>query len=526
MAANYTSGITSTEENYLLFIDDFLQNHVGWYRVDTIADSGTNRDYVFISDGEPDQYENTNPRYIRLRATGGFIQLYTYETYTNSSTHTGQVADATNGTIRDVSGTIMFQLIADKERLMLTHKTTDILSSTKGPSYLGRVQSLYNAEQHPYPNMIKGAYFGNNWWGGTGTADRSYAISPTGTQRYYWIWNLADLTNASNPSHRNGKYLALPSVVYSPENSFDYDILGHARGAYQVSKYIPTDAYITLASGTHKVWTDNGKVFTNAFGPLTDPRIGDVNRVPPPFAQVDYDYRGFQTNVNTLANWRLDSEDSGFYEDQTGDYNFTPVNSPTLVNSPLVRAVTFNGTTQRASSNGDASAATALTGEWTCELMFNPSTIPGSGRDTLIEFGTDTEGTEAENTLLSISLTPSGNINVLWERDIAGTNESNTTTSDFILEDRWNYLAIVKKDVGGSNYDIQVWHSSFGDHNPVLRETFSSVSNSTGGASSSWFLATDSSITDFYEGSIDAVRIQKEALTEEQIKSSLYRVRL
>lgn len=526
MVANYTSGITSTEENYLLFIDDFLQNHVGWYRVDTIADSGTNRDYVFISDGEPDQYENTNPRYIRFRATGGSMFLYTYETYVNSTTHTGQVQEATYGAIRDLSGTIMYQLIADKERLMLSSRSSDTLSSTKGHAYVGRVESLYTAEQHPYPNMMKGAYFGATYWGGTNTADRAYAITPVGTQRYYWIWNLESLTDASSPSHRNGKYLSLPSLVYSPENSSDYDILGHARGAYQVSKYIPTDSYITLASGTYKVWTDSQKAFTHAFGPLTDPRIGDINRVPPSFAQVDYDYRGFQTDINTLSNWRLDSDDSGIYEDQTGTYDFITVNSPILINSPLVKAATFNGTTQRASSNGDAAAATALSGEWSCEIMFKPASIPGSGKDTLIEFGTDTEGVESENTLLSVSLSPSGNINVLWERDVAGTDESNTTTGDFILLDRWNYLAIVKKNVGGPSYDIQVWHSSFGDHNPVLRETFSSIANSTGGASSSWFLATDSSITNFFEGSIDAVRIQKEALSEDKIKASLNRVRL
>lgn len=526
MVANYSTGYASDEQEYILAMDDFLVNHVGWYRIDTISDTASNRDYVWMSDGEPDWSDNSFPRIIRMRGQSNFIYLYAYETYTNSSTFTGQIHNATYTLIQDMTTGIWYTFIGDKERFISRHRHSNVGSTFHAPSYVGRIRSLFNEGFVPYPNWVKGCRYTNAEWGGVGAEDRSFSYSPTEVQRYSYILNLSGLSDGDTPNHRNEKYVAIPANTYSSENSADYFLPGQPRGVYQVSRLLQQEAFITLASGTHKVMKDGGSLYTWAYGPCTDPRIGDINRIPPVYAQVDYNFRGFVTDVNTLANWRFDSDSSGVYIDQTGEYNLIPANSPPLSNSPLVQSVDFNGTTHSATVSGTVATPSALTGEWTCELVFKPDTIPGSGKDTIIEFGTDSDGTESENTLLSISLAPSGNINVLWERDAAGTDESNTTIGDFILADRWNYVAVVKKSVGGGNYDVQVWHSSFGDHNPVLRETFSSIINSTGGADSFWYVGTDSSLTNYYDGTIDAVRIQKEVLLEPSIKSSLYRVRL
>lgn len=527
MVANYSTGYASDEQNYVLAMDDFLVNHVGWYRIDTISDTASNRDYVWTSDGEPDWSDNSFPRIIRIRAQSNFVYFYTYETYTNSSTYTGQIHNATYSMAQDMTTGIWYTFIGDKERFITRHRHSSVGTAFHAPSYLGRVKSLFNVGFVPYPNWVKGCRYTYTEWGGTSNDDRSYSYSPTGVQRYSYILSMASLSDGDTPNHRNEKYLAVPANAYSSETSLDYFLPGQPRGVYQVSRLLQQEAFITLASGTHKVMKDgSGAQYTWAFGPCTDPRVGDINRIPPVYAQVDYDFRGLVTDENTLTNWRFDSDSLGVYTDQTGEYDLIPANSPVLSNSPIVQSVGFNGSTQRATVSGTVATPSALTGEWTCELAFKPDTIPGSGKDTIIEFGTNSEGTESENILLSISLAPSGNINVLWERGAAGTDESNTTTGDFVLADRWNYIAVVKKSVGGGNYDVQVWHSSFGDHNPVLRETFSSISNATGGADSFWYIGVDSSLTDYYNGSIDAIRIQKEALTEPLIKSSLYRVRL
>jgi hypothetical protein len=526
MVSNYSTGYAADEQEYILAMDDFLVNHVGWYRIDTIADTGTDRDYVWMSDGEPDWADNIYPRIIRMRGNGNYVYLYTYETYTDSVTFTGEVYNVTYTRIQDMITGIWYTLIGDKERFINRHRSSGLGTSYHAPSYLGRIKSEFDSSLVPYPNLVKGCRYVNSEWGGVGVDDRSYSYSPTGVLRYSYIYSFSSLADSDIPNSRNGKYGSFPANTYSSENSSDYFLPGQLRGCYQVSRLLQQESFLTLASGTHKVMKDGGSLHTWAYGPCTDPRIGDINRIPPVYAQVDYDFRGFVTNVNTLANWRLDSDTTGVYVDQVGEYNLTPLNSPTLSNSPLVQSVVFDGSTQSATVSGTVATSSALTGEWTCEVMFKPDTIPGSGKDTIIEFGTNSDGTEAENTLLSVSLAPSGNINVFWERGAAGTDESNTTTGDFILVDRWNYVAVVKRSVGGGNYDVEVWHSSFGDHNPVLRETFSTISNSTGGADSFWFLGVDASLTDFYGGSVDAVRVQKEALSEESIKSSLYRVRL
>jgi hypothetical protein len=525
MVANYIRITASDEQDAITKIDDFLVNHVGWYREDTIADSASDKDYVWVSDGEPERADNPNPRYIRIRGWSNSIRAYAYATYIDSGTYTEEIFNSTYTLLPNQTSNIVLLVIADKERVVIS---SDVTAGRYQALYVGRLNPIFTAAVDPYPNMCRGNQSTFSQWGGTNAADLAYAYSPQGTLRTYRISDFQTLADSGAPNPRNGQYTAINPLVYSLQSSSDYDVRGYARGVYQVSNSVINASYITLASGTHMIfrpgYTTSSLNF--AFGPLTDQRVGDINRIPPNTASVDYSFRGFVTDINTLANWRLDSDTTGSYVDETGNYDLTPVNSPTLSNSPLVQSVDFNGSTQRASVSGTAATATALTGEWTCEIVFNPDTIPSSGKHTLLEFGTDSDGTESENTLLSISVTTTSGVNVFWERDAAGTDESNSTSSTFLDAGRWHYLAVTKKDVGASNYDIEVWHAGFEDHVPVLRETFSSVSNSTGGSASTWFMATDAPLASYYDGQIDAVRVQKEHMTEAEITSSFRKVRL
>lgn len=523
MVINYTTFTSSDEQDFLVKLDDFIQNHVGWYRIDTISDTSSNKDYVYVSDGEPDQ-TNNNPRYIRLQGTSNEFRFRAYSTYVDSGTNTGEITDSTNTQIQIGAGPHQAVVIADKERVMVASKSSP--TSIHTFCYVGRVHSFYSAHLDPYPNAVKGTRLDSYDWDESSSNNQWYAIGEDETQYSYEISTANDMAAASSPNPRNNQFSFFNPTLFLDGVGAQNELRGKVRGAYQVANRLSSGSYVTLASGTHLVHKGLASATTWCFGPLTDPRIGDPNRIPPSVAEVDYDFRGFIADGNTLANWRLDAEVGGEYVDQTGTYNLTPANSPTLVNSPLVQAVDFNGSTQSASGNGNAAAATALTGEWTCEISFKPDTIPGSGADVLLEFGFDSEGTDSENILLNIGLAPSNEIRVLWE-DTGGSDISNTTSAGgFIVQDRWNYLAVVKKSVGGGNYDIEVWHASFGDNEPVLRETFSSVSNAVGGSDSDWYLATDSSTTDYFDGQIDAVRVQEEVLTPAQIKTSASRVRL
>jgi len=149
------------------------------------------------------------------------------------------------------------------------------------------------------------------------------------------------------------------------------------------------------------------------------------------------------------------------------------------------------------------------------------------------------EGAEAQdtNTLFRVRVTDAvgtspdefqvdhGNVEVFWEFG-TGADVINETIGDFIQSKRWNYLALVKKDNGGT-FDLEVWHCSFGDFViPVLRKTFTGLANSDGGASSSWFIGSDPDLSSFafFDGRIDEIRVTGRALTPAEIQTSCSRV--
>lgn len=522
MVANYYRFSTNSEQDALTQIDWFLVNCVGWYRIDTISDTSSDRDYVYTSDGERDQHGNPYPRIIRLRANGNNIYHYSYDTYTDSTTYTHEIysSSATNGTlIYNIPGNLVVTVIADKERVMVAVER-DNAGTWFVPTYVGRLTPLYGPDVDPYPNAVKGTTRShhewhendNPFWAYTKQGDALRTFSSTTS----FTKNLAD---CGGPCSRNNKFFAASLLLYETVTG-DSELRGFPRGAYCVNEKLAHRNLLTLASGTHIVLKSRFPSGAWAYGPLIDSRNGDIFGVPDPTPQIDFNYRGFTTPASAVANWRLDELVSGEYPDQTGNYNLSPSGSPVLVDSPLGNGLSFNGSSQYLSASGDAGSAAALNGEWTAEIVFNPADV--STTQTLLCYQGPGE-TESENNLLTISISGS-DVVVAWETG-AGTDVSNATTSDFLVVDRWNYLAVVKKE-NGSFYDISIWHQSFGDHEPYLVETFSSVAGSTGGDASSWAVASDSSGSNYFEGVIDGVRVTSSALTFEEVRDSAFRVRL
>lgn len=519
MVANYTSFLASDIQDCLVKIDDFLINHVGWYRLDTVSDTSSDKDYVYESDGERERASNANKRIIRLRAQSSVFRFYAYETYTNSSTHTGELFDISDTRFANITDEHRCRVTADKERVIIS---VDDNSTDRYVAYIGRVDSFYDESLDPYPNMVRGQLSASyDWFDSFATY---YAMDHDGNEREYKLTTAFDLVYAGGPNPRNQQfYFTSPTLYYDGTFGY-YELRGKVRGVYQCAeKRLSHGTFVTMASGTHLVQKTTDEADAVSIGPLTDPRIGDPDRVPPAVAEVDFDYRGFSTDGSTLANWRL-NDDSVTIADQTGNYGLSTTGSPTFTNSPLEKSLTLNGSAQYASGSGDSAAETNLKGEWTVEAIFRPSSEPTVAQ--AIVCYTANGETEADNSLMSVYRLNGGEIRVYWEKD-AGTDVTNDTSSSPASDiSYWHHVVVIKKD-NGSNYDIEVWHGSFNDHDLQLITTFTNVDNATGGGSSQWYIGRDPTDSSFdFDGDIDSVRVSSVARTASEIKDEYKRVRL
>lgn len=526
MVANYTQFIATDEQEVIRNIDNFLLNYVGWYRLDTITDTATDRDYVWISDGEPDQAGNINSRIIRIRGQGNAVRFMCYSTYTNSITNTGLIFDATDS-ILSISIDIKVIIIADKERLVIFGNNSS--SSSFSPSYVGRILSLFTVAQDPYPNAVRSSSAQAEDWDESASTIQWYALTPSATQRRYKLTNSNNYVDAAAQNTRDNSCMAFSQLLYTDATAGDFEIRGYPRGCYQVAQHFSHRGFITLASGVHIVLrghvggTNNFNTTSWVYGPLKDYRIANPFLLPTTGLDIDYHYRGFITEASTVSHWRsAEGINSSTIRDFTGISTLTKYNGPQTTLSPLGGAVDFNGITQYLKGPG-STTYTLLPNSWTCELVINPDTIPVGGSH-LIEFGSTSSGT-ANSSLLSIAITTNSGINVGWQ-DNSLIAISGTVNGPFINTNRWQYLAITKHYVSSGTQDISVWHAGFGNHEPVLRGSFTLNSNCYDGNDSQWYIAATPELTKYYDGKIDEIRISSTVRTYEEMLTSMKRVKL
>jgi hypothetical protein len=524
MVANYIHFSQDDEQTTIQVIDYFLVNYVGWYRHFTVTDTSTDRDYVWISDGEPDRAGNTNPRIIRLKSSGASneIQFIAYETFTDASTFTGEITNTTNFVIPIVTLNNCW-VVADKERVLVGIGIGE--DSSFAPAYFGRLDSLFDPIKDPYPNAVRGTAFNTYDWNESTTNIDWYCIGPAGGERQYFL-STATTMASINRHARNNEYIAFQQFLYTNTTPGQYEIRGYPRGAYQVSDDLSHQTFITLASGVHMVFkghqagsnTDNSAW---AFGPLKDPRIADPYEMPGPYPVVDYKYRGFVLEEGVFALWRAANLESGVLQDDTGMHKVVAVSGTSFVISPMGGAINLNGTTTFFTGKAPI-AAEVLTGDWTTEISFNPDTIP-SVSGTLIECGS--VGTApANNTLLGIALISGSNVSVYW--DSSPTNRITVTISGgYVDTARWNYLAVVK-DTYLDLPRVSLWHAGFGDHKPVFYGSTSVPTTCSGGSLAQWYIGKKPESNSYYDGKIEEIRISDRAKNPSELTASFRRVRL
>ena len=73
MANAYRTWYFTAEEDWVLKFDSFLVNVVGWYRAFTHSDTGTDRRYSWVSEGESE--DGRPARIIHVQGQGNVLRL-------------------------------------------------------------------------------------------------------------------------------------------------------------------------------------------------------------------------------------------------------------------------------------------------------------------------------------------------------------------------------------------------------------------------------------------------------------------
>jgi hypothetical protein len=248
-------------------------DEVGWTVAQDVTDTASDRDVVFQSEGE-DDVDNEFTRYIRLRGTSNAIYLYTYETFTDVSTNTGEVSDATYGLLKvegDANG-FFLMAAADLERVVLHAETYD---GTRYSAYVGRINSYHTAQQQPYPNLVKGGQATAYDWYYDTNERNAWMIGPGGAQKHYFAIEPLNSTGlaAGQASDRNGQMtIAAPVLVHDGDEA-NSELVGEPRGVYRVPREVARhNMFIAIDGNTYIVFDSNN--ITMAVGPVSSPGSG------------------------------------------------------------------------------------------------------------------------------------------------------------------------------------------------------------------------------------------------------------
>lgn len=270
MVAGFFSMGVTTEQEGIDALANFLVSTIGWSVAEDVADSGTDRDIVLTSTGEADS-ANGFARYIRLRGTGNYIYMYTYETFVSTAVNTGEVYDATYGRIPAPSSSTGFllQAVADLERVVIH---VEAPNGTRYMGYVGRIRPYAKATQHNYPNLVKGGQASIYDWYYSGAARNSWMRGVEGTQaHYYCIELLTSATLASiGVSDRDGSFGVVAPVLYRADGDTALsELVGEPRGVYRISDEAAAHNSFVSIGGENYIVFRTGTGDNMAVGPVT-----------------------------------------------------------------------------------------------------------------------------------------------------------------------------------------------------------------------------------------------------------------
>jgi hypothetical protein len=167
----YETGTATSEQGLVGAIDTFLTGTVGgWAKIDTITDSGTDKDLVFYSPGSiPGKFRGP---YVRVRGNADYVKLYGYTSWNiDTNTGTDELSNASNCTWVSVgSTTIAYWLFGTRDWFWFVGKN----GSSYNAGFGGLIDTYYDPSDDDYPLAIVGQYSNTYSF----TANRAYMYVP------------------------------------------------------------------------------------------------------------------------------------------------------------------------------------------------------------------------------------------------------------------------------------------------------------------------------------------------------------
>lgn len=283
MANHYFKLWADDEQEAVDLTAKFLVRQVGWTVLEDITNTASDRDITLSSSGEASVI-NPNDVIIRLRGFSDSLYFYTYETYVNSSTNTGEVSEGTYGRLT-FTGAGTIKVVADLERVAI-HFTEDGGSRYFG--YAGRIDSYYSYWDHAYPNLIKGMinvdydfYYNSNpfnmWMrANDGSVDHYYPL---------FIINANTLIRGSYQAARGDArhFFAVP--VFNSTGGQE-EVAGELRGIYATSNLnYDNDDIVFINNKPYTNFNSFDSQYTWFVGPMSDTEL----TIPPVAPSIDWD---------------------------------------------------------------------------------------------------------------------------------------------------------------------------------------------------------------------------------------------
>lgn len=261
MAGHYFRAAGVGEYQAIKLLKSFLVDTVGWEVAEEVADTGTFVDVVFKSIGEP-EVPNGFPRYIRLFSSTNHVNLATYETFISSVTNTGELIDATYGKVYTPLSAQGFELVAvaDLERLVIVF--FPYTGSEVYTGYVGRITPYHRAQEHNYPNIIKGSVSATRTWYYSSTDENAFMVGPHGSKQHYYAVEPLNTTGllAGDSNDRDGRVaLAAPVIINDDGDTSRSELVGEPRGMYRISPEVShTSAFVKINGEVYVTFVQDG----------------------------------------------------------------------------------------------------------------------------------------------------------------------------------------------------------------------------------------------------------------------------
>jgi len=263
----YIQGTAADEQEIILALEDFMTNVIsGWTVLDKNTDTGTDRDYIFYSQGTtPGKYRDL---YIRWRGISDDVRLYAYQRWNNSGDFDAELNDPTYNIMNVGAGSLTYWIFGDADGVWLLVKN----GSNYYSGYGGYLETYYCNDVDDLPTCVIGQDASPSFF----DSNRVYAYGPPSAgsgieTAYLTTKNLyTEFLTYGEPNQRDGSVAHIPVVLYHSTNTPEYEVRGELRHALWFGgTSLAAEDWVTISGTNYKYFIQKYQNDeTVGFGPV------------------------------------------------------------------------------------------------------------------------------------------------------------------------------------------------------------------------------------------------------------------